>query len=361
MKILFIDLMSPMGHKNYNYGILKALSKHGVIDVILRRDFLDFENNGINVNEMIFIPDNYIPEILINKYKNLRFFKIGYRINQIKCLKWIKDKIDLNKYDLVFFSSVDIISFSLVSRFLKCRCVFVDHAISDIDYSYLKRKAWTLLNENLEIIVLEPYIEDYLREEIGVKNKIWTLPHPLPNIKEIDSFQQNPKNEKRKVIFAPSLSNNEEFIEELIEKSGFIPDDVYIVIKSKKNSLESKNIKVYNSRISDEEYYHLMHTCDFMLLAYDNKYNYKTSGIFFESAKLKKPIILSANNTLMFYKNKYSGIINEFNEFIDFLDVLNHLDEINEIQKKNEDFGKVLFDYSDEVISNKIFEILMNN
>lgn len=39
MKILFIDLMSPMGHKNYNYGILRALTDLCQVDVLVRKDF----------------------------------------------------------------------------------------------------------------------------------------------------------------------------------------------------------------------------------------------------------------------------------------------------------------------------------
>ncbi|MEK4293551.1 hypothetical protein [Paenibacillus sp. FSL R5-0914] len=356
MRILFIDLMSPIGHKNYNYGILRALGEFDEVDLLIRENYLDLHDKHLNINDISYIPDKYIPEMIISEYNNLALFKIGYRIRQFQCLKWIKKNFKLEKYDLIFFSSVDIISFSIATRFLKQRCVFVDHAISDINYSLLKRIAWKNLSKKLELIVLEPYIKEYMINEVGIRNKVWIIPHPLPKIqvkKNFDSLK-----DESKIIFAPSLSNDENFIRSIINCHEEIPENTKIIFKSKHFEVKLKKIEVYNSRITDEEYFDTMAKSSYILLPYDDKYNFKTSGILFEAAEMNLPILLQTNNTLKYYADSYPDKIVTFNNVKDLLEILNR-DEEN-IKFTFVSHEKLLFDYSDKVISENINRIIKN-
>ncbi|MBU3073202.1 hypothetical protein [Clostridium estertheticum] len=356
MKILFIDLLSPIGHKNYDYGILKYLSELCKVDILVRNNFLELEKNKIYVNDINYIPDEFIPEILKEKYKNINFYKIKFRIMQCKCMKWIKKKFDIEAYDLIFFSSVDIISFAISTQNIKTRCVFVDHSISDIDYSYMKIFFWRHINKKIDVVVMEPYIKNYIRDIIKVHNKIWTVPHPLPSI-NVNNYNTVIKPQNKKVIFAPGLSNDEAFIDFIINNQEKIPRQYKIIIRSEIRSISLENIEVYNKRISDEEYYGTMTNSSYVLLPYDEKYNYKTSGVFFESSSFNKPMLINNNNTLKNYNDIYPELIKLFDGFDDFLVLLEKIKK-DEFSPNLDMFDKVLFDYSDEVIKKHLLKMI---
>lgn len=124
---------------------------------------------------------------------------------------------------------------------------------------------------------------------------------------------------KKKIIFAPGFSNEESFIEYLINNKSLIPEGFKIVLRSRKRNAIFDNLVVYNSRITDKEYYGTMINSSYILLPYEETYNYKTSGVFFESAHFNKPLLLNSNNTLKNYNDTYPGIIKLYDGFEDFL------------------------------------------
>lgn len=317
MKILFVDILSPIGHKNYNYKIIELLSSYCEIDTAFKENYLsDFSEASEYINNMYDIPNEYFPNELTRKNKKL--YKLIYRINLFKAMNWINKLSEKNNYDLILFGGVEIVSFCLSTLRLKGRYVFIDHGVAYIVTNKVKRFFWKHLNKNIEAIAMEDYIQNYLISHVNIKNKVWLLKHPLPNIdmEKIKAIQVS-----KKLIFAPSGSNDEEFISYLIYNNIMLKD-YKVIIKSKKQNFENENLVVFNKRITDEDYYGIMAACDFVLLPYDLNYNNRVSGVFFEAVALNKSCLVNTHNTLKYYAEKYAEVVNGYDGYNNFFEVL---------------------------------------
>lgn len=112
VKVLYVDMTSPVGHKNYNYRILSLISKMTDVDVAFKKDYLiDFDKKCIN--KIFNIPEEYFPDNLHTRKIGNRLFKIAYRFNYYKSMKWVEEIIKKDNYYIVFFSSIEVISFCL--------------------------------------------------------------------------------------------------------------------------------------------------------------------------------------------------------------------------------------------------------
>jgi hypothetical protein len=347
MKILYIDFLSPVGHKNYNFSLLDNFLELNIkIDAVFKKGYLNEYKNKNHLNKTINIPSKFFPSN--NCFNDGLLYKIFYRFNLYREMKWINNIITENDYDLIFFSSIEIISFCLNSYNINTRCVFVDHAIGEIDRNKTKRFFWKNINSKIEPIVMEDYIKQYLKDDLKVKNKIWILPHPLPSIDPMETKEEE-------IIFGPSGSNDEKFISFLINNCSLIKK-YKIIMKSNETEYESNNLLIYNKRISQEKYYDLMSKSKIIILPYKNNYNYRVSGVFFEAVKFKKHILIHKNNTLEYYKTKFPRIVSVFSDFDNFFELLNEID----LRNQNEDFNKALKTHSKINIRNKLKNILYN-
>jgi hypothetical protein len=359
MKVLYVDPTSPIGHINYNYGLLRSLSKFCTLDVLIRKNYLDLDIS-ISVNNIHFISDHYIPELILSKCENIHEYRIKMRLAQLRLLIWIRKNYFVEKYDLIIFSSVEIISFSIATLGVRSRYAFVDHGISDVVNSFLRKFFWMHLNHNAEIIVMESYIKSYLNELTKKKNKIWVIPHPLPskrhNINDDDLYNKQ-KTQNLTILFAPGLSNDEGFIEFLIQNQKRIPDSYKIIIRSKKSELRFNNLEVYRDRINDDVYIDTIKKSTYILLPYYERYNFRNSGVLYEAAFYRKPMIVNNVNTLNYYYIKYPEAMVLFKGGEEFLNLLERLKD----QYFNNDisvFDNILKDHSNESIDREIKKLL---
>jgi len=263
-------------------------------------------------------------------------------------MKWVEEIIKKDNYDIVFFSSIEIISFCLSTINPKTKYVFVDHAITTIDKNKIKRFFWKHINKNIDAIVMENYIKNFLENKIKIKNKIWLLKHPLPFIEHFKSKKLDKINEK--FIYAPSGSNDEEFINYLINNENYI-ENFKIIIKSKTVNYNSPNLFVFNNRISESEYYNYMLNCSFVLLPYGDDYNYRVSSIFFEAIQLNKVVLLNSNNSLKYYSERYPHTVLKYNSYSDFIKTIKNLKDVG---VNYEEIEQIKEEYSDKVIENQL-------
>lgn len=359
MKILYVDPISPKGHKNFNYGLLRCLTSINNIDVdvLIRKNYIDFDGKNISVNKVEYINEKHIPENVLKNSKNLMEYRVKMRWNQYIFLKGLFHSIKDKDYDLILFTCIDLVSFSIASYHIKQRCVFIDHGISDLPESNFKKFFWKNINSKFEAVLMEEYVEKYVKNIIKAKNKTWLIHHTLPVI-ETNILDNYTNFTDKYIIYAPGESNDEKFIEDLIKISSYIPDTFKIIIKSKKTTFDSDTLFVYNRRLNDIEYFGLMDKSTYVLLPYESNYNYKTSGVFFEAVFFNKPVMLHANNTLVYYKEKFPNIIECFNDLKNMLELL-HNTVIKKVNK--EEFVNISYEYSDEKIKEQIQNMLMNN
>jgi len=340
MKILLVDILSPKGHKNFNYRTLDILNSICTVDTAFEKGYLDeYDNTYSKINNRFDIPDKLLPNGLKCKIKFL--YKLMYRIRFFRAMRWVERLNKEENYDLTIFSSVDIIAFSLAVYRLNKRYVFIDHAIAEINKSEIKKILWRHINKNAEVVVMEKYIQEYLIDTIGINNKTWLIRHPLPQ-------KMNGQIQREygiKIIFAPSGTNDENFISFLINNHNRIKD-FKIIIKSKKKSYESTSLEVYSNRISGQEYTNLMNSCDYVLLPYGPEYNYRVSGVFFEAVAYGKKSIIKTNNTLRYYTTEYPNNVIGFADGEEFINLISENKIINEKIDEKE-WSNITTNYSD--------------
>lgn len=356
MKVLYIDPTSPKGHKNYNYGLLRNISKFCDIDLYIRENYLNL--NEINFRNVKYIPNKYIPEILHERNMNQNVFRILSRFYQFLLVVNLKRIFNLKHYDLIVFSSVEIISFSIATYFINNRIIFVDHGVSNISTSKLRLLSWQHIRKGIEVIALEDYIKEYLETKIGIMNVVNVVKHPIPNFENRLISSKNKKHNEV-IIFAPGLSNDEKLLEQLINSQDFIPQGIRVIARSKKHNIFNNKLEIYSNRISEEDYYNLMEQSDFVLLPYGSDYNFKTSGVFFEAIHFKKPILIHAINTLKEYKEEYPDAIELFETMNELFEMLKNYQNCS--PSRDYDFSKISDDYSDEFITAQLKNSFISN
>lgn len=345
-RILFVDLLSPAGHVNYDMNMLRLLSKEFLVDCFLRESFFsqiptEFYRNAEACPASIF------PDTCSNSVSNRLLFILKWRYNQIRFINSILKRH--RQYDYVFFSSIDIFSFSLATRFRRCDWVsFVDHGVYRLMNKGARFFYKHILKKEIQIIALEEYISQYL-VDYNIKNKVSVIHHPIPLIEK--QHIQVIEDKDFFEIFAPSTSNDERFITQLIQLEAKIPSHTIIHIRSNARKYEGNNLVVYNRRIPAEEYDKLFNEADFILLPYESTYNYRTSAILFESLNKGKRVILLHNNTL----SRYFDDINNCICLIENVhDLLYRLTNIRDIILDDSAIERFMEKYSDEYISNQI-------
>src|SRR3972149_4607093 len=116
-KLLFVDPICSFGHVNLNRVYVMKLMEAGFsIDLVLKEGYVDdlrFPRSLVRLS----LPSHHFTE----DYGRFRF-----RYNQLIILRTLKCAVDLSKYDAIFFSSYEEISFFLSG--IRGRLVLVNHA-----------------------------------------------------------------------------------------------------------------------------------------------------------------------------------------------------------------------------------------
>jgi hypothetical protein len=295
-------------------------------------------------------PEEIFPGYWIGKIKNRIAFMLKWRIAQYRFIKQIIKEGE--QFDKIFFSSVDIFSFSIATRSsqIKSNLLFVDHGIFHLKEKTTRFAYRYFLASQINIIALEEYIRDYLFEN-HIKNRIKVVHHPVPKMKA--NYFCSPMSDKQISIFAPSTSNDEQFISYLLEKVNRIPKNVKIFIKSKRQQYRSSNLIIFNERINTSDYNHIFDEADFILIPYEDNYNYRTSAILFEALNLEKKVLLRNNNTLRHYFDNFKKAVGTFNTVDELIVLLSNLATL--------EFDKVAIQnfmdrYQDNYIGNQIYK-----
>ncbi len=347
IKCVYIDIISSNEHKNYNNGLLRNLPSNISVDICAKKNYIS--KQVVPYENYISIPDRYI-----YKYEENRKFTPFYmRWKTSQTYYWINKNLDFGKYDIIIWAYTEIITFWITSKKWKQRVLFMDHLVGKIKDSQICRWFFKHIRKEYEFIAFENYIADFLKNEIKIKNKIYVVRHPLPEM----NLEQVKLQKTDQYIFAPALSNDEKFIDFLIENERKIPKEIRIIIRSKKRSCELERLIVYQDRLSQEEYLTGILNCEMILIHYGDNYNFRTSGVLYEAVKCNKPVCMYCSNTLNNYQINYPQIIFPFynnNEFLNgILGTLKKAKSIN-----SEDFKNILKDYSDEIIKEEILKIM---
>lgn len=347
MKILLVDILSPIGHINYNKGLIRALQNDCYEVSFCAAEIIVEKVRQVYLVNTYVIPNELFLSSMGNTSRILRPF-----IWRKRLYKWLNGKIEFfNEYDYVLFTSSEPVVLACLSHKFSKRNGFVDHGIGKVGTSLLYRVCYKyFLNKNTDIIVLEEYISSYISSVL--KKKICVVYHPVFT-KELGSVERFHSSCPR-IVFAPSGGNDPNFIDELIKHETELPSDIRIVLRSSKRSFKSDKLFVYCEYLGEQEYYECMQKAAAILIPYESSYNYRTSAIFFEAISNRIPVLIYANNTLVELAKKFPKV-----SFLIFSigDIANTVSNLPNIDDSS--FKEVIDSYSDDVIA-KQFRIVFN-
>ena len=354
-KLLYIDLISPAGHENYDSNMIRLMNKFFIVDVRASEGMTHLIPTKY-CHTIESCPNKIYPEYWKHsKYRSLS--KLLWRYYQYEYIKKIV-KENSNDYDCIFFSSIEVFSFMLATRGFKGTNVyFVDHGVYRIKNRLTRFFYRAILSPSVNIVALEEYIREYLINN-GIKSNIYVIHHPIPEYPPIVWSQLETKTCYD--VFAPSSSNEDSFVADLIESREKLPENVKIIIRAHRYIHRDEHLDVYNERISSQEYDERFRNADFILIPYESAYNYRTSAILFESLGMGKRVLLWGNNTLKEYFRDYKNCVCVYSNTTDFIRKISKLDNLEyDITSINRFMSNYSDCYIQEQIKKAFYRILL--
>lgn len=311
MKIFAVDPIGANGHRNFNTSILQVLRNIGELTFVAPHGYLSDSSVTLRID---------IPQSL-TRYRS----KIGARWSQIRVLKFILKKINLDDYDAVIFLAYETISFCLCWPRNKKAFVFDHNNIENSYRSHVKRAFYRNLSKTVCHFVFLPYIKEYIEQ--NTQRRVFLIPHP--HYRE-EAFKSPEK-------FLTSLTNKSDFPLKIFSPSGSTPKNIqqqlksFVSICSDKYYAICKDVLVEKSSAWETrdffvDYEQYLSSCDMVFVG--AKFMFRVSGVVYESLSYGKPVILFNSPFAMELRNENPGLV-----FV--------IKDINEIQKVNVDLSIV--------------------
>ncbi len=314
-KILYVDLISPIGHISFNSNYINELEqlKECEVDCVFRKGYS--EKLRIETSVLKTIPNCF--------YSNKINHPLLNRVLMFLSLLYFKLLIPYHRYDTVIFSSYDEIVYSFF-RFRKS--VFINHMNASGIYNKLKLFCLKKISKHNKMLVFNEAIKSaFIEKEIS---NVHVVQHglPIPFKKDNSIFnKQIPQHVySSKYIFSPSSNSiDEKFISDLLQDKSFqdllITNNLYFLVKASKNHqfIPSERCLIITDYLTDEEYETLFMKSYAILLPYHYDFNLRVSNVLFESIVNNKLCFVRNIDTLYVYRDNIN-----YNCFFDTVDNL---------------------------------------
>jgi hypothetical protein len=343
-KVLFIDILCPMGHKKINEKYIQLFSPAADLTVVAHPDYYSE------------LPPNV--KIITKNKLNMREGKLLARIDGFRNMRICSKIANSIKPEYIFFSSYETIASLFIGLFFNAKKAFLlSHNNIDETTNRVKRFIYNLYARKVNHIVFEEFIKNYLIETFKISSKkIHVLPHPTyENNINIDSTTKT----YRYKCVGISNSNNDVIVKKIIdietEKNVFKKSNCKIILKSKIYEFDNGYLKVFKGFISSNEYSEYMSNAKFIYMPFPDTFNYRVSGTLIDAISQNKSVISHNIGLIKHYEKKYPNIcitINNVDEFVEC--VLS-----DEIRLNAESYEKFKFDHSDIKIV-EIFKSIIN-
>lgn len=322
MRLLFVDYLSPPGHKFFNTIHINALLEQGYDVCLVGKEghFKCFEQRqGVDVQS--------IPNWL---FASLPFPQLMERLLEIIRLLWLLLYVKRKKYDAIIFSSYDALSL-FVYR-VDSKVYLINHNnVSQIDRSKVKLFLTKTLPSNYIHVALNEMMEKRLKELLPNKTTVY-VPHGFIKnegkaqkptyLQEGDVFIFCPVNSNYDPAFVGDLFNDKDL------KEFLISHNIKLIVKRKLlGDLIHSNVIGVDGRFSDEEYHYMMRNSLAVVLPYSSQFKYRCSGIFFECVANDSRIISTRIPDMVIYSGRVK--ICYFNTPMEFIDCIKNIRSVN--------------------------------
>jgi glycosyltransferase involved in cell wall biosynthesis len=357
MRNLVADFRYEKGHTELNRKLIEYLSTLGGVDVIDNPDgYYQKCLKDAGISDNIRLIRKYFWNT--SKIRNTTPGKIIKKI--IHSINMILQTSDLLKknYDNVIVFTYDTFAFALGRYFLRRHNVYLfDHGNIDELVNKIKLPLFKTYRNKVNHIVFAEYMKEHLVREFGVAaSRVFVLPHPLNENREIVASRNIEK--KDKLFVGVSFSNDEDLVKEIMkyEKKNNIlgAHNCRIVLKSKVYSYESEHLKVFNRYLEREELADLFAEASGILVLYPETYQYRMSGVIMEALSNGIPVVGRRIPIVEHFASSYPHSCTPFANIKELYDlIINkefHIDE--------EEVHKFQADHSDQTITKLLKSIL---
>ena len=349
-RILYIDLLSPQGHVNFNNIYIKAFSiiPDIALDVVCHEGYISKLELPSNVDITTY--DLRTRELRSDQ----RFYKLQWRVLQARYLQFCEKLVESNKYDCIFISSYDEVTLAF-SRLLNYNVIAICHANSKHTFqnkffAYCQR----IIANHVKLVVLNQGASSFLDSQ-GIKNTY--IPHGIPML-------PLPNSRTSRTIFVPiKIATGDSFIIQRLNSVEFINVlnklNLRLIIRED-SSLQKKvpNVKYVQKIIPENDYRLFFSEAACILLPYSKtSYEIRSSAMLMEAISFKKIVIVP--NTSSFSslcKGNDKGIY-LYDNFEDIINIVRDLFSADTLPEPS--FESILQENSVDNIS-KSLEILMD-
>lgn len=297
MKVLYVDLICPIGHVFYNNIQISLLKKKYKVDYIFQEGYankLDIPTEGKVYEFPKFVSKS-----------NVLIDALRYRFYMEAFLRFVCKIAKKGYFDVIFISSFETFSFCLHIPY-ECSVIAICH--NNIDYiqkNIVKRFLLRRASKKINFVVLNKTLNIYFNS-IGIKN--FLIPH--------GTIVENQASVSSPFLFMPVNDSVD------IKTLNFLLSDDFLsflsmlnlklYIKQKYLNKINKINKINNCIVPLPNYLDLktynkfLDTAMAVILPYDmERYKFRSSGLFYEAIGKNKVIIVP--NTPNFECDKCNG------------------------------------------------------
>lgn len=295
IRVLYVDPICPAGHVTLNRVYIERLVDAGfAVDVVLKEGYA----------EQIGIPTGVGRHPASAEYFGEHHGRIRSRWNQLRLLRMLRRTLPLDKYDLVFFSSYEEVSFYLAA--FPGHPILVNHAnVAALDQP-IKRWFIKRIARRATFVVFHEFIRDRLREDGILRVRVHPLGLTRPYVvaestKKAALAAIDPRlvsDRWAQMVFVPTGAKyGSPFVGELLRKEEVLQyleeRRILLVVKDRALRSPSENVLVLAEQVPSDWYQALFCAATCVLICYPRTFTYRVSALLFECFSNGKACLVS--------------------------------------------------------------------
>lgn len=337
MNILIVEYLAPIGHVGYVSYHINTL--------------LDLGHNITFYTHDNFYKECKIPSVLFKNFPKFLYCQVNNplkpiieRVQGIIKLLIIDLFLIFNKYDVIIFTSYDIMSFWIFRT--KSPTFIVNHNNTTDFTSSIKKSLHHSISSKFTHVALAPFIQDYLKQYL--RNKVIMIPHGLT--KKYHRIKEDNRSlfGGRFVYIHTTSSCNKYVLTQVLQnenlRSYLQNNKLKLVVKSYTYKSDDKNIIVLPHFIDGDMYARIMGEAMAVFAPYnDNTFHFRVSAVLMECFGSNIPIISTPSLSYSSYSDfiTYPFIVDSPESFIEAIDTISktpsssYYKNINQLSAKN--------------------------
>lgn len=345
MKIAYIDLRLPIGHKEQNSYYINTIAALGhEIYVFCPEGWYNDYSLKENVH-LVSIPF----QSTTNSYIGIK--NIIELVRRESIILRRTKKMGIDKYFVASFEGVSYCFFDFMTP-QKNKCLLYHDNIDALDNN-IRLICYKIYRRNNTHVVFQPYMRERLLSLSKRKQDVKILHHELNLKRSTGKILDNMPE-----VIALSNTNSEDIIRDMVildQKFFFSDCDFKILIKSKEIVYRGNNIVVINEFLNKEVYDDYFMNCRVVFMPFGRSNKYRESGTVIDALSNGKNVVSTKILITDFYKKKYPEniyIYNDYEELKSVLKVAIHNCSINCSFLETHSYSSIMKDL-EEIISGR--------